>query len=54
MDKNNILAKLGLDRYQVKEIPPVVFEGFVYSDAYVHQQKNRKWVSRRYQITWLF
>ncbi len=33
MDKNNILAKLGLDRYQVKEIPPVVFEGFVYSDA---------------------
>ncbi len=54
MNQERVLEKLGLDESQVREINPVTFEGFVYSDAYVRQQKSGKWVSSRYQITWLF
>ncbi len=48
------LNKLGLDGDQVKEIKPVCFEGFNYEKAYVKKTINGKWVSSRYEVTWIF
>ena len=48
------LNKLGLDGGQVKEVKPICFQGFAYEDAYVKKTVSGKWVSSRYEITWIF
>lgn len=54
--KQKALDKFGLDEDQVKEIPPVNFNGYVYNrdKAYVKKGKDELFRSSRYQITWLF
>lgn len=48
------LDKVGLDEDEVKEIEPVMLEGFVYDRAYAKKRANGSWVSSAYQVTWLF
>lgn len=48
------LNKIGLDPDEVKEIPPVYFEGFRFNNAYAKKTANGRWVSSTYEITWLF
>ena len=48
------LNKLGIDEEQVNEISPVCFEGFDYKNAYVKKTINGKWISSRYEVTWIF
>ncbi len=48
------LSKLGLDKDQVNEIPPVVFQGFAFDDALAKRTANGGWVSSKYQVSWLF
>lgn len=52
--RKRALDKIGLDESQVSEISPVMFEGFVYSKAYSKDIGENRWVSSRYQISWLF
>jgi len=52
--KQKALDNIGLDEDEVKEIPPAMFEGFVFGDAYAKKRANGDWVSSRYQVTWLF
>lgn len=51
--KQMAIDSLGIDEEDVKEIPPVMLEGFVYKDAYVHFTAN-DYVSSTYQVAWLF
>lgn len=51
------LKKLGIDEDEVREIEPVSFEGYVFtdkSDNLVARASANTWVSSDYQITWLF
>ena len=48
------MLKLGLDKDQVNEIPPVKFEGFVFDKALAKRTANGNWVSSKYQVSWLF
>ncbi len=48
------LSKIGLDEDEVSEIAPVMFEGFVFENAYAKQRANGQWVSSSYQVAWLF
>ena len=48
------LNKIGLDEDEVNEIPPAVFEGYVFKNAFAKQRANGKWVSSSYQVAWLF
>ena len=49
------LDKHGIDIDQVKEIPPVHFEGYVFDDkSYSKRGKDNLWRSSKYQITWIF
>lgn len=48
------LNKLGIDEEQVNEISPVCFEGFDYKNTYVKKTANGKWISSRYEVTWIF
>lgn len=48
------LDKIGLDSDEVREIPPVYFEGFRGENAYTKQTANGRWVSTTYEIAWLF
>jgi hypothetical protein len=52
--KKKALDKIGLDEDEVSEIPPVMFEGFVYKNAYAKQNASGKWVSSVYQVSWVF
>ena len=52
--KAKAIGKIGLDEDQINEIPPVMFEGFVYKNAYAKQRANGQWVSSAYQVAWLF
>ncbi len=52
--KSKALSKIGLDEDEVKEISPVMFEGFVYKNAYAKKRANGNWVSSAYQVSWLF
>ncbi len=52
--KKTALNKIGLDEDEIQEIPPAMFEGFVFKNAYAKQQANGKWVSSSYQVSWLF
>ena len=48
------MSKIGLDESEVNEIPPAMFEGFVYKNAYAKKRANGSWVSSSYQVAWLF
>ena len=48
------LDKIGLDSDEVREIPPVYFEGFRGENAYTKQTASGRWVSTTYEIAWLF
>lgn len=48
------LSKIGLDEDEVYEIPPVMFEGFTFTNAFAKRRANGNWVSSAYQVTWLF
>ena len=48
------IDKIGLDPDEVKEIPPVYFEGFRFDNAYAKKTIGGRWVSSTYEITWLF
>lgn len=55
--KQMALKKLGIDEDEVREIEPVSFEGYVFtdkSDNLVARASTNTWVSSDYQITWLF
>lgn len=52
--KQKALNKIGLDEVEVSEIPPAMFEGFVYKNAYAKQNASGKWVSSAYQVSWIF
>ena len=50
------LKKLGIDEDEVREIEPVSFEGFLYTDKNDNlvARAGSGWVSSDYQITWIF
>lgn len=48
------LSKIGLDEDEVNEIPPAMFEGFVFKNAYAKKRANGRWVSSAYQVSWVF
>ena len=48
------LRKIGLDEDEVSEIPPAVFEGYVFKNAFAKKRANGNWVSSAYQVAWLF
>lgn len=52
--KRKALNKIGLDEEEVSEIPPAMFEGFVFKNAYAKQNAAGKWVSSAYQVSWIF
>lgn len=52
--KNRALGKIGLDEDELQEIPPIVFEGFSFKNAWSKRLANGNWVSSAYQVSWLF
>ncbi len=52
--KQKALAKIGIDEEELQEIPPVMFEGFTFKNAWSKQRANGNWVSSAYQVTWIF
>lgn len=52
--REKALEKIGLDEDEVKEIPPALFEGYVFDNAYAKKRANGNWVSSAYQVAWLF
>lgn len=52
--RQKALSKIGLDEEEVSEIPPAMFEGFVFKNAYAKQTAGGKWVSSAYQVSWVF
>ena len=52
--KQKAIGKIGLDEDQIKEIPPAMFEGFVFKNAYAKKRANGNWVSSAYQVSWIF
>ena len=54
--KQMALKKLGIDEDEVREIDPVTFEGYLYTDKSDNlvARNGSSWVSSDYQITWLF
>ena len=48
------LSKIGLDEEEVNEIPPAMFQGFVYKNAYAKKRAKGQWVSSAYQVAWVF
>lgn len=52
--RQKALNKIGLDEEEVNEIPPAVFEGYVFKNAFAKKRANGSWVSSSYQVAWLF
>ena len=49
------LNKLGLDKDEVKEIAPISFDGYVYSNAtHLKKGEDQLWRTNRYESTVLF
>ena len=49
------LRRIGLDEDEVKEIPPVHFEGFKFDEvAYYKKTVSGRWVSNVYETAWIF
>ncbi len=52
--RQKALNKIGLDEDEVSEIPPAMFEGFIYKNAYAKKNSSGRWVSSAYQVSWIF
>ena len=54
--KKKAMDKIGLDESELKEVPPVHFEDYVFDakNAYARFGKDGIWRSSQYQVTWLF
>ena len=52
--RQKALSKIGLDEDEVSEIPPAMFEGYVFEKALAKRRANGSWVSSSYQVAWLF
>ena len=52
--KQKAISKIGLDVDQIREIPPAMFEGFVFKNAYAKKRAKGSWVSSAYQVSWVF
>ena len=52
--KKRALSKIGLDEDELQEIPPIMFEGFTFKNAWSKRRANGNWVSSAYQVSWLF
>ena len=52
--RQKALSKIGLDEEEVSEIPPAMFEGFVFNNAYAKRNASGNWVSSSYQVSWIF
>lgn len=52
--RDKALNKIGLDEDEISEIPPAVFEGYVFKNAFAKKRANGDWVSSAYQVAWLF
>ncbi|MBP3494603.1 MAG: hypothetical protein J6K52_00165 [Clostridia bacterium] len=52
--KAKALKKIGLDEEEVNEIPPVMFQGYTFKNAYAKKRGNGNWVSSNYEVTWIF
>lgn len=52
--RQKALSKIGLDEEEVSEIPPAVFEGYVFENAFAKRRADGNWVSSSYQVAWLF
>jgi len=52
--KQKAIGKIGLDEDQIKEIPPAMFEGFVFKNAYAKRRATGNWISSAYQVSWIF
>lgn len=52
--KQKALSKIGLDEDELQEIPPIMFEGFTFNNAWSKKRANGNWISSAYQVSWLF
>ncbi len=52
--KQKALSKIGLDEDELQEIPPIMFEGFTFKNAWSKRRANGNWISSAYQVSWLF
>ncbi|MCR5163432.1 MAG: hypothetical protein K6C40_05370 [Thermoguttaceae bacterium] len=52
--RERAISKIGLEEYEIQEIPPVELEGFVFENALAKRRANGYWVSSSYQVAWLF
>ena len=52
--KQKAINKIGLDEDQIREIPPAMFEGYIFKNAYAKKRANGNWVSSAYQVSWVF
>jgi len=52
--RERALGKTGLDEDELKEIPPAMFEGYTYKNAFAKQLADGKWISSAFQVSWLF
>ena len=53
--KKMALDTIGLDEDEVSEIPPVELQGYAFDGTpYIKRNNSGKFVSSKYQITWLF
>jgi len=52
--RERALQKIALDPSQVQEIPPVVFNSFIYDDSCLVRIDDDVAVSSQYSVTWIF
>lgn len=52
--RQKAINKIGLDEDELKEMPPVTFEGFTFKDAWTKKLANGHYVSSCYQVSWIF
>lgn len=52
--RKKALEKIGLDEEEVNEIPPAMFEGYVFDKAFAKRRADGRWVSSSYQVSWVF
>jgi hypothetical protein len=52
--RQKAMEQTGLDEDEIKEITPINLVGYSYKNAWSHLTGANKWVSSRYQVTWIF
>jgi len=52
--KNKAIAKIGLDISQISEIQPLVLTSFVYGDDVFYNSDEKRVVTNKYSVTWVF